>query len=707
MKIKDISQFNHSVDQYKLLSSTSGVGSLIATKMGTFIMPLAVNHWGFIKRCDDIVKIKANRGETASKSDIEDNAVSIIDDPRFVKYLAQTEGYPNLKHLIALPHMQLDEFNRQRVEQNPLYQKYWKNTREAKNCTSEFSIPAIVFPRWLFSEKSHRLMSITEWKKEWKNARQQDFTFVPPRDAHDKKNFPTRSNEEREEYGILKQMPLVLICPQGHISDIPWELYFDAVIENSNRPLAEGFDFDAFRTKATRPQCPKSANGHHELTYTESNNKSSGWGVLKCKKCNQVVSLEGIMNLRPKCTREMPWLGIDSDYVKVDSNKCKDPATGKDSTMRVALLTSSGVYYGDQVSSLYIQQQTSSSKLTEHQKKVLHWWESQDTNGESREDFWNSKQELFFSIIPYSMPGTQTTKEDFEAVKPAYIGGELDSENFNPEQYRFEEYEAFTKNQSLDIPKLKFSEIELPDELKPYFKKISKVDTLCITKTQMNFFRCTIPTVKYSGGSIIYPKGMSLTEGNPLDTVVYPANQEFGEGVFFEFNEDRLNEFYSKLQEFFPNRYYVRDENMCSQLSAQLQKYGRAEKFYLLHTFAHCLIKELEFSCGYPSASLKERIYYSDRMCGFLVYTADGAEGGMGGLSWQAQPSLIKDIIHKVIERTAICSSDPICWEQSDDTMNYAACFSCCMISETSCEYRNFGLDRRALVDDDFGYFIF
>ena len=94
-------------------------------------------------------------------------------------------------------------------------------------------------------------------------------------------------------------------------------------------------------------------------------------------------------------------------------------------------------------------------------------------------------------------------------------------------------------------------------------------------------------------------------------------------------------------------------------------------------------------------------------MCGFLIYTADGAEGGMGGLSWQAQPSLIKDIILKVVERTAICSSDPICWEQSDETMNYAACFSCCMISETSCEYRNFGLDRRALVDDDFGYFIF
>lgn len=50
------------------------------------------------------------------------------------------------------------------------------------------------------------------------------------------------------------------------------------------------------------------------------------------------------------------------------------------------------------------------------------------------------------------------------------------------------------------------------------------------------------------------------------------------------------------------------------------------------------------------------------------------------------------------------CSSDPLCWE-NEDQLNLAACFSCCLVSETSCEKRNLGLDRRALVDGEFVYF--
>jgi hypothetical protein len=45
-----------------------------------------------------------------------------------------------------------------------------------------------------------------------------------------------------------------------------------------------------------------------------------------------------------------------------------------------------------------------------------------------------------------------------------------------------------------------------------------------------------------------------------------------------------------------------------------------------------------------------------------------------------------------------------MCWENSDG-LNKAACFSCAMVSETSCEHGNTGLDRRALVDSIFGFF--
>ena len=138
-------------------------------------------------------------------------------------------------------------------------------------------------------------------------------------------------------------------------------------------------------------------------------------------------------------------------------------------------------------------------------------------------------------------------------------------------------------------------------------------------------------------------------------------------------------------------------------LYQEISLYGRA-KFYLLHTFSHVLMKELEFTCGYPTASLSERLYYSDKMCGVLIYTADGAEGSMGGLVWQGQPRLISSIIESAMKRAGNCSSDPLCWE-NEDSLNRASCFGCTMVSETSCEYQNMGLDRRALVDEEYGFF--
>ena len=130
----------------------------------------------------------------------------------------------------------------------------------------------------------------------------------------------------------------------------------------------------------------------------------------------------------------------------------------------------------------------------------------------------------------------------------------------------------------------------------------------------------------------------------------------------------------------------------------QEMKHGGVTICVVLHTFSHVLMKELEFSCGYPTASLSERLYFSDRMCGVLIYTTNEAEGSMGGLVWQGQPTLIEDIIRKAMQRALNWASDSICWE-NEDQLNYAACFSCAMVSETSCERRNVGLDRRILVD--------
>jgi hypothetical protein len=56
------------------------------------------------------------------------------------------------------------------------------------------------------------------------------------------------------------------------------------------------------------------------------------------------------------------------------------------------------------------------------------------------------------------------------------------------------------------------------------------------------------------------------------------------------------------------------------------------------------------------------------------------------------------------IERSAICSNDPVCADHEPDdrsgdrATHGAACHGCLLIAETSCEMRNLFLDRNLLV---------
>lgn len=95
-------------------------------------------------------------------------------------------------------------------------------------------------------------------------------------------------------------------------------------------------------------------------------------------------------------------------------------------------------------------------------------------------------------------------------------------------------------------------------------------------------------------------------------------------------------------------------------------------------------------------------------MSGLLIYTADGAEGSMGGLVTQGRSRNIEKVVFNGIKRSVNCSSDPLCWEmdsQGVQLLNKAACYSCSLVSETACEEQNLALDRRILVDESFGFF--
>ena len=89
-------------------------------------------------------------------------------------------------------------------------------------------------------------------------------------------------------------------------------------------------------------------------------------------------------------------------------------------------------------------------------------------------------------------------------------------------------------------------------------------------------------------------------------------------------------------------------------------------------------------------------------MSGILIYTASGdSEGTLGGLVRQGRPDVFPRMFKKAIESAMMCSNDPVCslsMGQGRDSLNLAACYSCTLIPETSCEEFNVFLDRAVVV---------
>ena len=708
MDIRKENQYNQPMGKYKILSSAAGVGSIITTKWGGFIMPLSIDNWKFIEVVTN--KIKEILPQAIDVKKIQDECgVELIEDPRFVEFLNVKKGFAQLKCFAAIPHIQLNSFNQIQRKGNPLYEslKARLGTEMGENM---FYIPAINFPQWFISTNSE-IRPLSEWRKEWQNRRCNDGKmtyFVPPRDPYKKtfRKIKAETLHDDVEYGLLKPAPLILICPNGHISDIPWYKYFCAALKHEKMDDENGFELFGYACE----DC--GCGGKHNIKWLNSRNQAESWGTLKCSKCELSVSLAGIMNIKPYCCGERPWIGKDNTY-----ERC-----GPKTKMQVAMVTSNSIYYANGFSSLFVPKNfipKKAGKLSDEARtalnKITDKYNAKVANKPelTKEKFWDKNyddSDDFIEDAKLDWNLFNLTAFDHESIKNMFLGLVQEEEDSDPvATYRLTEYEVFTDANEPDRKSegLEFSEIKIPESLKPYFKSIKQVHTLSLTSTQLGFGRVNMPISKLdeATGKIIPPGNemKPIFDGTPTDIYVLPANQIFGEGLFFAFDTETIEQWVKEHD--LNTRYECQLDagSMGEFLYKEISLYGRA-KFYLLHTFSHILMKELEYSCGYPTASLSERLYYSDKMCGVLIYTADGAEGSMGGLVWQGQPRLICRIIESAMKRAVNCSSDPLCWE-NEDGLNRASCFGCTMVSETSCEHANMALDRRVLIDDEFGYF--
>jgi hypothetical protein len=179
----------------------------------------------------------------------------------------------------------------------------------------------------------------------------------------------------------------------------------------------------------------------------------------------------------------------------------------------------------------------------------------------------------------------------------------------------------------------------------------------------------------------------------------YPGVQFLGEGLFLTFDEKTEMAFNGEVGQAWANA----DKDLYSNTYHNSGDRREIDPLFVWwHTLSHLLIRRISQDAGYSSASIRERVYFTNRdklrQGGIILYvTQPGTDGTLGGLISLAKN--IQIIIDEAIEEAGNCSADPLCSENLFENGKYsgAACYSCLYLSETSCEKRNMWLDRNLI----------
>lgn len=538
--------------------------------------------------------------------------------------------------------------------------------RNADPENSKLKIPTVRFPTWYYCPFCGTMRKTTYYGPQpvcdcyqWPNGRK-----CNPNHRYKKKLIPER---------------FVVVCPNGHISDFP-------VAEWVHHGYAHPYSTEECRIRRS--------TGGTSAALT---------GVYYECSCGARKSISGITRPRAlqrinyTCKGSRPWLGIEID----EDNPCSCNADD----IRVLLRGATNVWFADTRSSIRIptDSEATSRKIigivNEHYEAIT----TQRFNGEINRDFINmlavsyhvSKDELYEAFL-----NKINCMEDMMQI----------NEQTTEDEYRLAEYNVLIKNSGgdeQDFHSINHPISEYDPVIHKYFKSISLIPKLRETRAFIGFSR-------------LEPKDASIAERKKMlrlgNSNWLPAIEVFGEGIFFEFNTSTIKRWASQPQVI--ERIGKLNRSYKNSFFGQKSKGDLRQEFILIHTFAHLLINQLSFECGYGSSALRERIYCEKTsnesdMHGVLIYTASGdSEGSLGGLVRRGIKGRIEDTIVSALKNAMWCTSDPICIQsagQGPESCNLAACHNCTLLPETSCENGNRLLDRGivtgTLSDSTIGYF--
>jgi hypothetical protein len=279
--------------------------------------------------------------------------------------------------------------------------------------------------------------------------------------------------------------------------------------------------------------------------------------------------------------------------------------------------------------------------------------------------------------------------------------------------FRQTEYEYFLEKEEPENRQIRFRVIDCREQING-FSKLVKIDKLKRTTVQTSFTRnepIDIDSILQSQNEYEYSVQRQSISKNNFNTKILPALESYGEGILFVLDKQKLAQWERQTEVIARTEKIKSNAENADWKSHRIIAKTLTSRKVLIHTLSHLLMRELEYVCGYPASSLSERLYVNETMYGFLISAFDGIDGYLGGLSNLCNDNNLENlnqIINSAVLRATDCSSDPICIEsggQGVGQLNLAACHSCVLTPDTTCELSNLYLDRKIIVNKDYGYF--
>lgn len=571
----------------------------------------------------------------------------------------------------------------------------WQPTRPGRRREGDdLGVPARVFPQWLRCTGCDLLAPVSRFVAGYSNTHpyrpdQAVFEHLDCPGRGRRRSGSRRAGSEGRKRG-KRRSPCVparylLACPLGHLDEFPYDWW-----------VHEG------------AHCTKAPNPELEMRDTSQRGATA---IITCRACganrpmSQAQGEEGRRRL-PRCRGRHPHLGV------FDPQGCQ-------AEPRVMLIGASNLWFAT-TQSIIDMPRLDPAEVTRDRVQILR-----RSIGSWREKIGTDTGLLRMRL---ELAGTEAAalcdlpdQEFLELLDVLDAPGESDDdrlkrrEEWNPVDLLVPEWNYLQQEPSGERHEDPASGLVVSPRkrgaLPGGIDRVIAVDRLRKVNAILGFTRIDdFDRIDDTGARLVH-----LVRGGRPTWV--PATEDLGEGIFLQFNEEAVSDWEARvlaspLWTAHRKAHRRNVERRFSETAKQIKPDERfvPPRYWLIHTLAHALIREMAMSSGYGAASISERIYAwpatEQRRAAaagmLLTTTASDSDGTLGGLVALSEPNRLAQVVDAALTGMMRCSSDPVCArrvpQDPEDFLHGAACHCCAMVSETSCERANRFLDRRLVV---------